>query len=74
MVVGAELVSFSAVLTLRRAGCRTVLMTTTQPTPESYAAFTIAARSPLLGVPVATRTRWPASSATPHCAVSRSRT
>ena len=57
VVVGAELVSFSAVLTLRRAGCRTVLMTTTQPTPESYAAFTIAARSPLLGVPVATRTR-----------------
>ena len=57
VVVGAELVSFSAVLTLRRAGCRAVLMTTTQPTPESYAAFTIAARSPLLGVPVATRTR-----------------
>ncbi len=57
VVVGAELVSFSAVLTLRRAGCRTALMTTTQPTPESYAAFTLAARSPLLGVPVATRTR-----------------
>ena len=57
VVVGAELVSYSAVLTLRRAGCRTVLMTTTQPAPETYTAFALAARSPLLGVAVATRTR-----------------
>jgi len=56
VVVGAELVSYSAVLTLRQAACRTVLMTTTQPSPESYAVFNIAAR-PLLGAAVATRTR-----------------
>lgn len=34
VVVGAELVSWSAVLTLRHAGCRTVLMTTEEPRPE----------------------------------------
>ncbi|MCV7290148.1 NAD(P)/FAD-dependent oxidoreductase [Mycolicibacterium wolinskyi] len=57
VVVGAELVSYSAVLTLKHAGCRTVLMTTEQPSPESYAVFNIAGRSPLLGVDVATRAR-----------------
>jgi thioredoxin reductase len=56
VVVGAELVSYSAVLTLRHAGCRTVLMTTEHERPESYAAFTVAARA-ALGVRVATRTR-----------------
>ncbi|MDL4772578.1 NAD(P)/FAD-dependent oxidoreductase [Actinomadura xylanilytica] len=56
VVVGAELVSWSAVLTLREAGCRTVLMTTELPSPESYAAFNLPGRA-LLGVPVATRTR-----------------
>jgi hypothetical protein len=55
-VVGAELVSWSAVMTLRDAGCARVLMTTTYPSPESYAAFNIAGRA-LFGVPVATRTR-----------------
>ena len=35
VVVGAELVSWSAVLTLREAGCRTVLMTTAYPRPEA---------------------------------------
>lgn len=57
VVVGAELVSYSAVLTLRHAGCATALMTTTHPAPESYAAFNMAGRSPLLGLQVATRTR-----------------
>lgn len=57
VVVGAELVSYSAVLTLKHAGCRTVLMTTRFPSPESYAVFTAAGRTPLLGVDVATRTR-----------------
>jgi NADPH-dependent 2,4-dienoyl-CoA reductase/sulfur reductase-like enzyme len=57
VIVGAELVSYSAVLTLRKAGCATVLMTTVHRSPESYAVFNVAARSPLLGVPVATRTR-----------------
>ncbi|WP_167101035.1 NAD(P)/FAD-dependent oxidoreductase [Mycobacterium sp. DL592] len=56
VVVGAELVSYSAVLTLRHAGCRTALMTTLHPRPESYGAFTVAARIGL-GLKVATRTR-----------------
>ena len=37
VVVGAELVSWSAVMTLRHAGCATVAMTTLYPSPESYA-------------------------------------
>lgn len=57
VVVGAELVSWSAVLTLKHAGCRTELMTTTYPSPESYGVFNVAGKSPLLGVEVATRTR-----------------
>ena len=56
VIVGAELVSYSAVLTLRHGGCRTVLMTTEHHRPESYTAFTTAARAGL-GVKVATRTR-----------------
>lgn len=57
VIVGAELVSYSAVLTLRHAGCETALMTTAYPSPESYAAFNLAGRSPLVGVEIATRTR-----------------
>ena len=56
VVVGAELVSWSAVLTLREAGCATVLMTTEHARGESYAAFRAPARV-ALRVPVATRTR-----------------
>ena len=56
VVVGGELVSWSAVLTLREAGARTVLMTTRYPSPESYAAFNLGGRA-ALRVPVATRTR-----------------
>ena len=41
VVVGSELVSWSAVLTLREAGCATALMTTEHDRPESYAAFTV---------------------------------
>ena len=48
VVVGAELVSWSAVLTLKHAGCRTALMTTTYPSPESYGVFNIAGKSPLM--------------------------
>ena len=55
VVVGAELVSWSAVLTLRHAGCRTALMTTRHARAESYAALTAAGRV-ALAVPVATRT------------------
>jgi thioredoxin reductase len=57
VVVGAELVSYSAVLTLKHAGCQTALMTTEYRTPESYAVFNLAGRTPLLGVDIATRTR-----------------
>jgi thioredoxin reductase len=56
VVVGGELVSWSAVLTLREAGCATVAMVTGQPRSESYAAFRIPGRALLRG-PVLTRHR-----------------
>jgi NAD(P)H-nitrite reductase large subunit len=56
VVVGAELVSWSAVLTLREAGCATVAMTSHYPRSEAYAAFRIPGRFLLRG-PVLTRTR-----------------
>lgn len=56
VVVGAEPVSWSAVVTLRHAGARTVLMTTRHARPESFAAFTVAGKH-ALRVSVATRTR-----------------
>lgn len=57
VVVGAELVSYSAVLTLKHVGCQTALMTTEYPSPESYGLFNLAGRTPLLGLQIATRTR-----------------
>ncbi|RDG37478.1 NAD(P)/FAD-dependent oxidoreductase [Streptomyces corynorhini] len=56
VVVGAELVSWSAVLTLREAGCRTVLMTTEHEHPDAYAAFHLPGRA-LLDGRLATGTR-----------------
>ena len=56
VVVGAELVSWSAVLTLREAGCATVMMTSAYPRSESYAAFSVPGRV-ALRVPLAPRTR-----------------
>ncbi len=56
VVVGAELVSWSAVMTLREAGCATVAMTSSYPHSEAYAAFRIPGRF-LLDGPVLTRTR-----------------
>lgn len=56
VVVGAELVSWSAVLTLRESGCATVAMVSAQPRPESYAAFRIPGRALMHG-PVLTRSR-----------------
>lgn len=56
VIVGSELVSWSAVLTLREAGCRTALMTTEHDRPEAYAAFTLPGRA-LMRVPVVTRSR-----------------
>ena len=55
VIVGAELVSWSAALTLREAGARVALMTTTHPQAEAYKAFTVAGRI-ALKVPLATRT------------------
>ncbi len=56
VIVGAELVSWSAAMTLRDAGCKTALMTSVHPRPEAYAAFTVPGRL-ALRIPVATRTR-----------------
>jgi thioredoxin reductase len=56
VVVGAELVSWSAVVTLREAGCATVAMTSVHPRSEAYAAFRIPGRF-LLDGPILTRTR-----------------
>lgn len=56
VIVGAELVSWSAAVTLREAGCRTVLMTTTYDRSESYKAFSLLGPR-LLGVPLATHTK-----------------
>jgi thioredoxin reductase len=56
VVVGAEPVSWSAVLTLREAGCRTVAMTTEHPHGEAYAAFRLVGRA-ALRTQVLTRTR-----------------
>ena len=56
VVVGAELVSWSAVMTLRHAGCRTVAMTTEYEQAEAYLAFRLAGRV-ALRTPVLPRTR-----------------
>jgi thioredoxin reductase len=56
VVVGAELVSWSAVMTLREAGCRTVLMTTRYQKSESYAAFRLGGKL-AFRTPVAANTR-----------------
>lgn len=56
VVVGAELVSWSAVMTLREAGCATVAMTTTYDRIDAYAAFHLPGRALLKG-PVLTGTR-----------------
>jgi thioredoxin reductase len=56
VIVGAELVSWSAALTLRHAGCRTVLMTTEYPAPDVYRVFSTVG-GPYFGTKVATTTR-----------------
>ncbi|MCW2520529.1 MAG: bedA [Mycobacterium sp.] len=56
VVVGAELVSWSAVLTLREAGCATVAMISSHPRSEAYVAFRVPGRAILRG-PVLTRSR-----------------
>ncbi|PVE13204.1 NAD(P)/FAD-dependent oxidoreductase [Streptomyces scopuliridis] len=56
VIVGGELVSWSAALTLRQAGCTPALMISQYPKAESYGAFNAAGRT-VLRVPVATRSR-----------------
>ena len=56
LIVGAELVSWSAVLTLREAGCATVGMVSGYPRSEAYAAFRLPGRF-LMDGPVLTRSR-----------------
>ncbi|WP_396905198.1 NAD(P)/FAD-dependent oxidoreductase [Mycolicibacterium phlei] len=56
VIVGAELVSWSAVMTLRETGCATVAMVSGYPRAEAYAAFRIPGRA-LLDGPVLTRSR-----------------
>ncbi|WP_299561329.1 FAD-dependent oxidoreductase [uncultured Mycolicibacterium sp.] len=56
VVVGAELVSWSAVMTLREAGCATVAMVSGYPRAEAYTAFRVPGRA-LLDGPVLTRSR-----------------
>lgn len=56
VVVGGELVSWSAVMTLREAGCRTVAMITPYAKAEAYSLFRLAGRT-ALRVPVRTRSR-----------------
>ena len=56
VVIGAELVSWSAVMTLREAGCATVAMTSRYPRSEAYAAFRVAGLF-LMSGPVLTQTR-----------------
>ncbi|GAA0253542.1 NAD(P)/FAD-dependent oxidoreductase [Cryptosporangium japonicum] len=53
VVIGAELVSWSAVLTLRAAGCATVLMVSSYARPEIFASVGPA----VSGVPVRARSR-----------------
>src|SRR4029078_2883405 len=54
--VGAELVSWSAVLTLREAGCATAGMVSGYPRSEAYAVFRLPGRF-LMDGPVFTRSR-----------------
>lgn len=56
VIVGAELVSWSAAMTLKEAGCRPVLMTTGYARSEAYALFR-AVGPRFFGVDVAPRTR-----------------
>ncbi|MDG4667700.1 FAD-dependent oxidoreductase [Mycobacterium sp. 236(2023)] len=56
VIVGAELVSWSAALTLRESGCATAAMVSAYPKAEAYGAFRAAGRV-LLDGPVLTGSR-----------------
>ncbi len=56
VIIGAELVSWSAALTLKHVGCKTVLMTTEYPKPDAYFVFSAPGKV-FFGTKVATRSR-----------------
>lgn len=56
VVVGGQLVSWSAVMTLKEAGCDTSAMITEHPRAESYGVFNLGGRA-LFRTPVLTRSR-----------------
>ena len=56
VVIGAELVSWSAVMTLREAGCSVAALVTRHPRSEAYAAFSLPGRT-VLRAPVVTGSR-----------------
>ncbi len=56
VIIGAELVSWSAVLTLREAGCAVAALVSRYPQAEAYAAVTVLGRS-VLRTPVVTGAR-----------------
>ncbi|MEU5403368.1 FAD-dependent oxidoreductase [Streptomyces sp. NPDC005963] len=56
VIVGGELVSWSAALTLREAGCSVAAMVSQYAHTESYGAFNLGGRV-VLGVPVVNRSR-----------------
>jgi thioredoxin reductase len=56
VIIGAELVSWSAAMTLQHVGCRTVLMTTEYPKPDAYLLFHRPGRV-VFRTKVATRTK-----------------
>lgn len=56
VIVGAELVSWSAALTLQHVGCRTALMTTEYPRADAYFFFSLPGRI-FFRTRVSTRTR-----------------
>lgn len=56
VIIGAELVSWSAVMTLREAGCSVAAMVSRYPRSEAYAAFSLPGRG-VLRTPVITNSR-----------------
>ena len=74
LVVGAELVSWSAVLTLREAGCATVGMVSGYPHSEAYAAFRMPGRVMMNGPVFTSAAGSSASTARTVCASRSSRT
>ena len=74
LIVGAELVSWSAVLTLRESGCATVGMVSGYPRAEAYAAFRVPGRLLMDGPVLHAQPAGRASTVRTACAARWSRT